>query len=151
MYKQRKQRRHNMFNTIVKAAAVTAIAVTAMTSTVSAHGMTPGFEKETATAAVHAKRYELSNKYQFPASFKVEVFEKDFTPAKGWKPANGKYEYKLKPQSERNIDLWFKADPEQMDRKLIVCTTLTGVGLELEKPGNISRVCSRLLVRFLAR
>jgi hypothetical protein len=100
---------------------------------------------------VHAKRYELSNKYQFPASFKVEVFEKDFTPAKGWKPANGKYEYKLKPQSERNIDLWFKADPEQMDRKLIVCTTLTGVGLELEKPGNISRVCSRLLVRFLSR
>ena len=140
-----------MFKSIVKTAAVAAVALTAVTSTASAHGMTPGFEKETATAAVHAKRYTLSNEYKFPASFKVEVFEKDFTPAKGWKPANGKFEYKLKPDSERNIDLWFKADPEQMDRKLIVCTTLTGVGLELQKPGNISRVCSRLLVRFLAR
>ena len=140
-----------MFKAIVKTAAVAAVALTSVASTASAHGMTPGFEKETATAAVHAKRYTLSNEYKFPASFKVEVFEKDFTPAKGWKPANGKFEYKLKPDSERNIDLWFKADPEQMDRKLIVCTTLTGVGLELQKPGNISRVCSRLLVRFLAR
>ena len=34
-----------MFSNIVKAATVAAIAVTAMTSTVSAHGMTPGFEK----------------------------------------------------------------------------------------------------------
>ena len=44
---------------IVNTVVAVAIAATSIVSTASAHGMTPGFEKETATAAVHAKRYEL--------------------------------------------------------------------------------------------
>lgn len=111
-----------------------------------AHSMQPGFEVEEATTLIHEKTYVLENAYTFPATFEVEVFNKDFTPAKGWRVS--KTTWKLLPESNRRIPIQFKAEGQ---RKLIICTKLIGVGKENEKPSVHSRVCSRLIINGFGR
>jgi len=108
------------------------------------HAMSPGFEVERTFSEVFTKEYELTNTYDFPAVYKVEVLNKDGSSAKGWK--SDKVTYKLLPNSKKSIKLKFKiADT----RKILVCTTLTEVGKINEKASLISRVCSRLILHSL--
>lgn len=107
------------------------------------HSMTPGLEQRTVASRVFQMNYKLSNEYPHPASFKVEVFNKDFTPAEDWR--TDKHTYNLNPNSKRIIPIRFLVEKS---RKLIVCTTLIGVNKN-ENPDLISRVCSRLFLRSL--
>ena len=106
-----------------------------------AHSQAPGFETEYAYTPNLYKTYTLTNNYDFPAVFKVEVFTKDMKPAEGWKAK--KSTYKLMPNSKSDVKLKFKVDGK---RKLLVCTTLTEIGKDNEKASVISRICSRLII-----
>jgi hypothetical protein len=111
-----------------------------------AHSMSPGFETEYAVSPVYSKTYTVTNDYNFPATYEVQVFNKDMTPADGWKAE--KYTFKIKPNNKKEINLTFKSNET---RKLIVCSTLTNIGYENEKASIISRVCSRLIINGTAR
>jgi len=115
----------------------------AMVPTLSlAHSMSPGFEVEYAITPTIKKTYTLTNEYnECDKVFKVEVFNKDWTPADGWRTK--KDTYKLKSGSKREIEIEFKADGV---RKLLVCTTLVEIGKDGKKASIISRVCSRLII-----
>ena len=106
--------------------------------------MSPGFEVERTYSEVLAKRYEITNSYNFPAVYKVEVFTKEMQPANGW--VSDRETYKLLPNSIKYIKIKFDADEK---RKLIVCSTLTEIGKNNEKASIISRVCSRLIIQRL--
>lgn len=106
-----------------------------------AHSQAPGFETEYAHTPTLYKTYKLTNNYDFPAVFNVEVFTKDMKPAAGWK-AKRTY-FKLMPDSNVNVKLKFKVDGT---RKLLVCTTLNEIGKDHEKASVISRICSRLII-----
>jgi hypothetical protein len=106
-----------------------------------AHSMTPGYEVHGTLGRVFPMEYTLKNNYDFPAVFELEVFNKDYTPADGWRAP--KTEFKLNPGSERKINLDIRVESQ---RKLLVCTTLKEKGREGEKTSIISRVCSRLVV-----
>ena len=110
------------------------------------HGMTPGFETEYAVTETHNKTYVLENSYEFPITLQIEVFEKDGTPASGW--GIDKLTYRMLPQSKKKAEIVFESIGK---RKLIVCSTLTGVGYEEERPQVISRVCSRLIINGVSR
>ena len=110
--------------TLIASAAL--LAVTFTSTFASAHSMSPGYEKERAYTMGHTKTYVLTNKYQHPITLKVEVFNKDMTPAKDYRIE--KDTYKLTPGSERKVAIKFKAEGI---RKLVVCSTLIGVGLSL--------------------
>jgi hypothetical protein len=112
----------------------------------SAHSMSPGFETEYAVSDTHSKEYIVKNDYPFPATYKVEVFNKDMTPATEWKAE--KYTFRIKPNSKKEINLKFKSTET---RKLIVCSTLTNIGYENEEASIISRVCSRLIINGVTR
>ena len=112
----------------------------------SAHSMSPGFETEYAVSDTHSKTYTVKNDYNFPATYKVQVFNKDMTPATDWKAK--KYTFKMNPNSKKEINLKFKSTET---RKLIVCSTLTNIGYENEKASIISRVCSRLIINGVTR
>ena len=112
----------------------------------SAHSMSPGFETEYAISDTLSKEYTVKNEYPFPATYKVEVFNKDMTPATDWKAK--KYTFKMKPNSKKEFNLKFKSTET---RKLIVCSTLTNIGYENEKASIISRVCSRLIINGVTR
>ena len=109
------------------------------------HSMSPGFEVEQAFTQTHNKSYFLTNDYNFPAVFTIQVFNQDWTKAKNWKVK--KNEYKLLPTSEREVLFKFKAEPN--DRKLRICSTLKEKGKNNEIPDISSRVCSRLIIRGL--
>ena len=87
------------------------------------------------------KTYTLTNDYDFPAVFTVEVFTKEMKPATGWEAKESTY--KLLSGSSKEVKLKFKVDGR---RKLLVCTTLTEIGKEHEKASIISRICSRLII-----
>ena len=112
----------------------------------SAHSMSPGFETEYAVSDTFSKTYTVKNDYNFPATYKVEVFNKDMTPATEWKAK--KYTFKMKPNSKKEFNLKFKSTET---RKVIVCSTLTNIGYENEKASIISRVCSRLIINGVTR
>ncbi len=114
---------------------------------VSAHGMYPGLTTQvTATNSVRMD-YELHNAYEFPAVYRVEIFDADFNPipSQFWKIDREVNEYRLKPDSRTKVSLLLRATKGVT--KMIVCTTLIGVSYEEVKPSNISRVCSRLIVK----
>ena len=115
----------------------------AMVPTLSlAHSMSPGFEVDFALSKVHSKTYTLINEYnECNKVFKVEVFNKDWTPAEGWRTE--KETYKLKSKSKREIEIEFKATKT---RKLYVCTTLLETGKDGQEAGVSSRICSRLII-----
>ena len=106
-----------------------------------AHSFAPGFTTEYAQTEEIYKTYKLTNSYDFPAVFKVEVFTKDMKPAIGWKAKDTIF--KLLPTKSKEVKLKFKVDGR---RKLLVCTTLTEIGKDHEKASVISRVCSRLII-----
>ena len=108
--------------------------------------MSPGFETEYAVSDTHSKKYIVKNNYSFPATYKIEVFNKDMTPAIEWKAR--KSTFKIKPNSKKEFELKFKSTET---RKLIVCSTLTNIGYENEKASIISRVCSRLIINGVTR
>jgi hypothetical protein len=112
----------------------------------SAHSMSPGFETEYAVSTAHSKTYEIENHYNFPGTYKVEVFNKDMTPAVGWKA--DKLTFKMLPRSRKQVTIKFKSTET---RKLIVCSTLTEIGYNNEKASIISRVCSRLIINGVTR
>jgi hypothetical protein len=108
---------------------------------VTAHSQSPGFETEYAIASVHTKTYELENTYNFPITLEIVVYEKDFSPASGWRTE--KSTYKMKPKSEKQVHIQFKSVGT---RKLLVCSELKGIGYDEKEPSIISRVCSRLII-----
>ncbi len=114
---------------------------------VSAHGMQPGFTTQVTTTNSVRMDYELHNAYEFPAVFRVEIFDADFNPipSKFWKIDRKVNEYRLKPDSRTKVSLLLRATKGVT--KMIVCTTLMGVSYEEIEPSNISRVCSRLLIK----
>ena len=106
-----------------------------------AHSQVPGFATEYAQTSSFYKTYTLTNDYDFPAVFAVEVFTKDMKPATDWRAKESTY--KLLSGSSKEVKLKFKVDGR---RKLLVCTTLTEIGKDHEKASIISRVCSRLII-----
>tara|TARA_R110000787_G_scaffold220824_2_gene329629 strand:- start:1429 stop:1815 length:387 start_codon:yes stop_codon:yes gene_type:complete len=106
-----------------------------------AHSQVPGFKTEYSFEPDFYKTYTLTNEYDFPAVFRVDVFTKDMKPALGWKAKESTY--KLLPKTSKAVRLKFKVEGR---RKLLVCTTLTEIGKDNEKASIISRVCSRLII-----
>tara|TARA_B110000093_G_scaffold28329_1_gene28073 strand:+ start:672 stop:1085 length:414 start_codon:yes stop_codon:yes gene_type:complete len=114
-----------------------------LSSIASAHSMLPVGNVDWAVGGdFHLKTYTLENKFNYPAVFKVEVFNKDWTPATGWKVKKDRF--KLLPKSKANLR--FKFIMESPQRKLIVCSSLAEIGVRNEKSTQISRICSRLII-----
>ncbi len=114
---------------------------------VLAHGMQPALTTQVTTTNSARMDYELHNAYEFPAVFRVEIFDADFNPipTKFWKIDRAVNEYRLKPDSRTKIALLLRATKGVT--KMIACTTLIGVSYEETEPSNISRVCSRLIIK----
>ena len=117
------------------------IAVALLPSFASAHSMQPGFETELSATPEYVKTYELTNEYPHPAVYEIKVYEKDWTPAEGWK--SKKPFYKLFPDSTAQVKIKFKVGAQ---RKLYVCSLLTEIDIHGTKASMISRVCSRLII-----
>ena len=126
----------------MKKAIIIAAALSVLPVISSAHMMSPGFQKHSVATPVFTTQYKLTNHYDHPAVYTVEVLNKDMTPATGWRAE--KLNYKLNPDSSAKVNLQFKVADET--RKLIVCTTLVDTGKNQEKASIISRVCSRLML-----
>lgn len=122
--------------TVIKAALLCLLPVIG-----NAHSQSPGFEVEHAQGSTHSKNYLVSNEYSFPITLKIEVFEKDGSEATGWFVE--KDTYKMLPGSKKIVSIRFDAGTT---RKLIVCSTLKGIGYEEKTPPVVSRVCSRLII-----
>lgn len=111
-----------------------------------AHGQSPGFEVEYTTAPEYTKVYTLTNTYDFPITLRVDVLNKDGSPATDWRVS--KDTFKIKPNNIKEVPIQFNTYGQ---RKLLVCSTLVGVGYDEEKPNVISRVCSRLIINGTSR
>ena len=122
------------------------VAICLLPTLASAHSMLPGFEADHAVSDTHSKKYTVKNGYNFPATYEVQVFNKDMTPATDWEAE--KYSFKMKPNSKKEFNLKFNSTET---RKVIVCSTLTNIGYENEKASIISRVCSRLILNGATR
>lgn len=108
----------------------------------NAHSMEPGYIKKAATGTNETFYYNIKNELDFPATFKVNVYERDGkTLAKGWKVNRG--EFKIAPGNEKRFGLKVETI---VDRKLLVCSELYKVGYENEDPKIVTRVCSRLWI-----
>lgn len=127
--------------TLSKMRSVAILALILAPTFTLAHSMEPGSRVEQALTPVHQKIYTLSNDFDIPAAFKIEVFNEDFTPADGWDVAKKKY--KLLPKSQTNVAITFEA---QTQRKVIVCSILSEIGKNYEKALTTTRVCSRLTI-----
>lgn len=113
--------------TLSKMRSVAILALILAPTFTLAHSMEPGSRVEQALTPVHQKIYTLSNDFDIPAAFKIEVFNEDFTPADGWDVAKKKY--KLLPKSQTNVAITFEA---QTQRKVIVCSTLSEIGKNID-------------------
>lgn len=110
-----------------------------------AHSQEPGYKKIYA-GKVATQTYTLENAYEFPATYEIEVLDRDGrVPETGWRLLEGQSRYRLEPGSSRRFSIIVKMNGRS-ERKLLVCTTLKAVGYEESLPGNITRVCSRLWV-----
>ena len=117
------------------------IAFALLPSFASAHSMQPGFETELSATPEFVKTYEITNEYPHPAVFEIRVYEKDWTPAEGWK--SKKPFYRLFPDSTVQAKIKIKVGAQ---RKLYVCSLLTEIDTHGTKAAMISRVCSRLII-----
>ena len=118
-----------------------------MATGASAHSLSPGYERRSTASDALEMRYELTNAYRFPASYDVQVFEKDWTQHEAW--STDKRTYNLNPTSKRLITIRLTEIIES--RKVIVCTILTGVTRDRKPPKIESRACSRLRIDSLHR
>jgi len=117
------------------------LALALLPSFASAHSMSPGFETELAPLSTFVKTYDLFNTYPHPAVFEMQVFEKDWTPAEGWKAE--KPFYKLFPDNVAEVKVKFRVGAQ---RKLYVCSVLKEIDVHGTTANMISRVCSRLII-----
>ena len=124
---------------LLKLSSVIALAL--LPSFASAHSMEPGFETELSATPEFVKTYEITNHYPHPAVYEIKVYEKDWTPAEGWK--SKKPFYRLFPDSTAQAKIKFKVGAQ---RKLYVCSLLTEIDIHGTKASMISRVCSRLII-----
>ena len=108
---------------------------------VNAHSMSPGFESHYASTPTFSKQYTLVNDYDFPVTLSIGVFNKDGSIADDW--STPKKDYNMLPRSTKKVTVTFVV---QSQRKLIVCSTLTGIGYDKKPPHIISRICSRLII-----
>jgi hypothetical protein len=113
----------------------------------SAHSLSPGYERRSTAFNTLEMQYKLTNAYSFPASYEVQVFDKDWTQHAAW--STDKRTYNLNPNSERFITVRLTEIIE--DRRVIVCTILTGVTRDQQPPKIESRACSRLRIDSLRR
>jgi hypothetical protein len=110
-----------------------------------AHSQEPGYKKIYAQD-VATQTYTLENAYTFPATYEIEILDRDGRFQEGeWKLLEGQRRYRLEPGSSRRFSVLINMKGRS-ERKLLVCTTLKAVGYEESLPGNITRVCSRLWV-----
>ena len=110
-----------------------------------AHSLSPGYKRYDTVYNNLLVHYTLINAYPFPASYTVGVYNKDWTPHKEWSVE--KATYNLNPTSERPIIIAFTNIQES--RKVIVCTTLTGITHAKKPPKIVSRACSRLYINYI--
>ena len=111
-------------------------------SLVSAHSMEPGYIKKAVSGFEETLYYTIKNELDFPATFKVNVYEKDGkTLAKGWKV--NREHFKIVPGNEKRFAIKVES---AIERKLLVCSELYKVGYKNEEPKIITRVCSRLWI-----
>ena len=126
------------------ATAVSALLVVAASFEAAAHSMQPGYEKKFAPGEAFSIYYEVKNDYEYPATFRIEVFAKDGkTVEEGWKLSDSD-PFKLFPGNKKRIRVKLRMLPEIKQRKILVCSILDKVGYNDKEPGTISRVCSRL-------
>ena len=118
-----------------------------MAAGASAHSLSPGYERRSTASDILEMQYTLINAYPFPASYDVQVFDKDWTQHEMW--STDKRTYNLNPNSERLITIRLTEIIE--DRRVIVCTILTGVTRDQKPPKIESRACSRLRIDSLRR
>ena len=106
----------------------------------AAHTMSPASQKIFVSTDTTYVKYNIANKFDIPATFVIELYEKD-----GKTPFT---EYTNRPQnikllSGRDTDVYLKIDTTE-ERKIIVCSKLNKVGYD-EKPAfTITRICSKL-------
>ena len=123
--------------------AVAALMLSLASSGASAHSMEPGYVKKYGSGIEDTFYYVIKNDLDFPATFKVNVYEKDGkTLADGW--SVNRELFKIVPGNEKRFGIKVNS---AVERKLLVCSELYKVGLKNEEPKIITRVCSRLWIR----
>jgi len=105
------------------------------------HAMSPPSQVVQALLVIHTEDYTLRNDYKHPAVYEILIMNKDGSPADEWRTEQKVF--KLLPGSERTFTLRFKVTET---RKLLVCTRLTEIGKNNEKPSIRSTLCSRLII-----
>lgn len=106
----------------------------------SAHSMEPGYIKKNGSGFEDTLYYTIKNDLDFPATFRVQVYEKDGkTLADGWRV--NREEFKITPGNEKRFAIKINSS---LERKVLVCSELYKVGYNNEEPKIITRVCSRL-------
>ena len=108
-----------------------------------AHSMTPGYEKIFAPGTAKSIRYTVKNDYDYPATFRVEVYDKYGEELEvDWKV--DKEKFKLFSDASQRVNVKIRMKEDLKERKVLVCSVLDKVGYNDEEPATISRVCSRL-------
>ena len=106
-----------------------------------ANDLSPAGHRVFAPSETLYKNYTLYNRYDYPATFEIFVYDKRFKPVEGW--AVRQSTYKLLPDSKRQVQLRFDVAGE---RKLLVCSKMISRGYD-EAPLDITtQVCSRLQI-----
>ena len=105
------------------------------------HSMSPSFETDWSLTPTHNKTYTLTNNYDYPAVYGIEVLNRDGSIAEDWE--SERELYKLLPDSKVKVYMRFKSKGQ---RKILVCSVLKEIGKQNEKASIISRVCSRLII-----
>tara|TARA_R100000935_G_C2780568_1_gene141533 strand:+ start:341 stop:778 length:438 start_codon:yes stop_codon:yes gene_type:complete len=106
-----------------------------------AHSQTPAFTKEHSLTNTTILSYTITNEFNHPSTFRIEVLDHEFKPVQGWETKRPIV--KLLPGSKTKVKIRFKAHGH---RKLHVCSSLhtKGKGANNEKASIITRICSRL-------
>ena len=103
--------------------------------------MSPAGKAVYALSVIHTEDYTLRNDYKHPAVYEILVMNKDGSVTDEWRTEQKVF--KLLPGSERTFTIRFKVTET---RKLLVCTRLTEIGKNNEKPSIRSTLCSRLII-----
>jgi len=106
----------------------------------AAHTMSPASQKIFVANDTTYVKYTVTNKFPWPATFVMEILEKDqktlFTE---WESLP----QDIKLLDGRDTDVYLKIDTTE-ERKLVVCSKLHKVGYNETNARTITRVCTRL-------
>ena len=106
----------------------------------AAHSMDPPSQKVLVGVDTTYVKYNIENKFDWPATFVMELFEKDgVTPFTQYESMYE--EISLLPA--RDKDVYLKIDSSE-ERKLIVCSKLDKVGYDKQEARTVTRVCAKL-------